>query len=37
MLWMIFKFYDYKIPFVIVIGLGIAALFSGVALTKLEK
>ena len=37
MLWMVFKFYDYKIPFVIVIGLGIAALFSGVALTKLEK
>ena len=37
MLWLIFKFYDYKIPFVIVIGLGIAALFSGVALTKLEK
>ncbi len=37
MLWLVFKFYDYKIPFVIVIGLGIAALFSGVALTKLEK
>ena len=37
MLWMVFKFYDYKIPFVIVIGLGIAALFSGVAITKLEK
>ena len=37
MLWMVFKFYDYKIPFVIVIGLGVAALFSGVALTKLEK
>ena len=37
MLWSVFKFYDYKIPFVIVIGLGIAALFSGVALTKLEK
>jgi ATP synthase protein I len=37
MLWLVFRFYDYKIPFVIVIGLGIAALFSGVALTKLEK
>ena len=37
MLWMVFNFYDYKIPFVIVIGLGIAALFSGVAITKLEK
>ena len=37
MLWLVFRFYDYKIPFVIVIGLGIAALFSGIALTKLEK
>jgi F0F1-type ATP synthase assembly protein I len=33
-LWAIFNFYDNKVPLAIVFGLAIAAIFSGIGLTK---
>jgi len=36
LLWMIFNFYEDKVPLAIVFGLAIAAIFSGIGLTKIE-
>ena len=36
LLWAIFNFYDNKVPLAIVFGLAIAAIFSGIGLTKLD-
>ncbi len=36
LLWAIFYFYEDKVPLAIVFGLAIAAIFSGIGLTKLE-
>jgi F0F1-type ATP synthase assembly protein I len=35
-LWAIFSFYENKVPLAIVFGLAIAAIFSGIGLTKLD-
>ena len=35
-LWAIFNFYDNKVPLAIVFGLAIAAIFSGIGLTKID-
>ena len=35
-LWAIFNFYENKVPLAIVFGLAIAAIFSGIGLTKLD-
>ena len=36
LLWVIFNFYEDKVPLAIVFGLAIAAIFSGIGLTKIE-
>ena len=36
LLWGIFNFYEDKVPLAIVFGLAIAAIFSGIGLTKIE-
>jgi len=36
LLWAIFNFYDDKVPLAIIFGLAIAAIFSGIELTKLD-
>ena len=36
LLWVIFNFYENKVPLAIVFGLAIAAIFSGIGLTKLD-
>ena len=36
LLWMIFNFYEDKVSLAIVFGLAIAAIFSGIGLTKIE-
>ena len=36
LLWAIFNFYDDKVPLAIIFGLAIAAIFSGIGLTKLD-
>ena len=36
LLWWIFNFYEDKVPLAIVFGLAIAAIFSGIGLTKIE-
>ena len=36
LLWAIFKFYEDKVPLAIIFGLAIAAIFSGIGLTKLD-
>ena len=37
LLWAIFNFYDDKVPLAIIFGLAIAAIFSGIGLTKIDK
>lgn len=36
LLWAIFNFYDDKVPLAIIFGLAIAAIFSGIGLTKID-
>ena len=36
LLWAIFNFYEDKVPLAIIFGLAIAAIFSGIGLTKLD-
>ena len=36
LLWVIFNFYDDKVPLAIIFGLAIAAIFSGIGLTKID-
>jgi ATP synthase protein I len=36
LLWVIFNFYEDKVPLAIVFGLAIAAIFSGIGLTKID-
>ena len=36
LLWAIFNFYDDKVPLALIFGLAIAAIFSGIGLTKID-
>ena len=35
-LWLVFNFYENIVPFAVIVGLGIAAIFSGLAISKLS-